>query len=247
MYQVLPYATVQRSGSLAGTIPSVYSYSGQPCSLDATGAPGCTGAQLTTAPNYNGTHALFGLSSALNSSVATALSVIPLASPASGVVTKHDPVTGADLPSSTLGPIFTERAETIGKHKFYVGVSNQDFHFTSLNGQPLRQLRMLDPGGVASQIQFEGKVVTTAPSTYDVGMDVRLSQNVAFLTYGVTSRFDVSVGLPVVHAAVSAAIPGAGIFAGDGFNNNHSGNCWCVDTFTPGSPPVPRQPPMDKG
>jgi hypothetical protein len=245
--QVLPYATVQRSGSLAGTIPSVYSWGGQACSLDGTGAPACTGPQLGTAPSYNGARALFGLSSALNSSVATALSVIPLASPASGVVTTIDPVTGAEIPSSTLGPIFTERAETIGKHKFYVGVSNQDFHFTSLNGQPLRQLRMLDQGGVESQIQFKGNVVTTAPSTYDVGMDVRLSQNVAFLTYGLTSRFDVSVGLPVVHAAVSAAITEADIFAGNGFNNNVSGNCWCVDTFTPGSPPGSPAAPNGQG
>ena len=238
--QVLPYATVQQSGSLAGTIPGVYRYNGQACSL-----PACTG--LTNASNYSGTNALFNLSTALNSSVATALSVIPLASPASGVVTTIDPVTGAEIPSSTLGPIFTERAETIGKHKFYVGVSNQDFHFTSLNGQPLRQLRMLDPGGVASQIDLNGNVLTTAPSTYDVGMDVRLSQNVAFLTYGITSRFDVSVGLPVVHAAVSAAIPGAGIFAGDGFNNTGNGNCWCVDTFTPGSPPGSPAAPNGQG
>jgi hypothetical protein len=246
VYQVLPYATVQQSGALAGTVPSVYSYGAQACSLDSNGTP-CTGTQLGNASNFNGTHALFGLSSALNSSVATALSVIPLASPASGVVTTIDPVTGAEIPSSTLGPIFTERAETIGKHRFFIGVSNQDFHFTSLNGQPLRQLRMLDPGGVATQIQFGGKVVSTAPSTYDVGMDVRLSQNVAFLTYGVTSRFDVSVGLPVVHAAVSAAIPGAGIFAGDGFNNNNSGNCWCADTFTPGSPPGSPAAPNGQG
>ncbi len=79
---------------------------------------------------------IFGLAGSLNGSIATALSVLPLASPASGVITKTDPVTGAELPSSiSLGPIFTERAETIGKHKLYIGVSSQNFHFTSLNGQ----------------------------------------------------------------------------------------------------------------
>ncbi|MGH9543629.1 MAG: hypothetical protein ACRD23_00270 [Terriglobales bacterium] len=157
-------------------------------------------------------------------------------------------MTGAELPSSsTLGPIFTERAETIGRHRFYVGVSNQDFHFTSFNGRSLRQLRLLDPGGTASQIQVGGNFLSSFPSTYDVGMDVRLDQNVAFLTYGVTGRFDVSVALPVVHAAVSAGVPGAGIFVGDGFNNNGNGNCWCVDTFTPGSPPGSASAPNGQG
>jgi hypothetical protein len=247
VYQVLPYATVQQSGPLAGTVPSVYSYGGQACALDSNGTP-CTGGQLTTASNFNGIHALFGLSSALNSSIATALSVIPLASPASGVITKIDPTTGVELPSSsTLGSIFTERAETIGRHRFYIGVSHQDFHFTRLNGQSLRQVRMLDPGGNQSQIQLKGNFVSTFPSTYDVGMDARLSQNVAFLTYGVTGRFDVSVALPVVHAAVSAQISQADIYVGNGFNNNGNGNCWCVDTFTPGTPPGSPTAPNGQG
>jgi hypothetical protein len=67
-------------------------------------------------------------------------------------------------------------------------------------------------------------------------MDVRLSQNIAFLTYGVTDRFDVSVGLPVVHAAVQARTYSGVIYAGDGGLGTSNSTCWCVSTFTPGSP-----------
>jgi hypothetical protein len=76
-----------------------------------------------------------------------------LSSPASGVIVRTDPATGAELPeSSTLGPILSERAETIGKRKLFLGISHQDFHFTKYNGTSLNSLSILYSGGAASQI-----------------------------------------------------------------------------------------------
>jgi hypothetical protein len=233
VYDVLPYSAILQSGPLAGTVASVTSYNGTSCSL-----PGMCNS-LNNPSNFKAQGGIFGLASSLNGSIATALSVIPLASPASGVITKIDPATGAELPSSSsLGPIFTERAETIGKHKFYIGLSNQDFRFTSLNGQSLNSLTMLDTGGVPTTIQGYGQTLTTFPATVNVAMDVRLSQNVAFLTYGVTGRFDVSVGLPLVHAAVSSRTYNGLIYVGDGMGDQEGIlNCWCTNTFTPGVQP----------
>ncbi len=176
------------------------------------------------------------LNNAINSSIATALSVIPLASPASGVILKTDAATGAQLDvSSTLGGIYTERAETIGKGKFYIGFTHQDFHFTSLNGQSLNGIQILYPGGFASGVlDANGQPIKTLPATFNLGLDVRLSQDVTFLTYGVTNRFDVSLGLPVVHAAVAATTYNGLIYAGDGLGGQNGTNCWCVNTFIPG-------------
>jgi len=237
VYDVLPYSAVQSNGALA----SVTSYSGTPCTLTSPPPAACS-TQLTQPANFQTLKSIVNLSSSLNSSIATALSVIPLASPASGVITKIDPTTGAELPSSsTLGPIFTERAETIGRRKFYIGISNQDFHFTSVNGQSLKTMTLLDPGGVTSNVEANGKFLTTVPTTFNVRADVRLSQDVGFLTYGVTSRLDVSVGLPVVHAAVSSRTYNGLIYVGDGVGDQTGAsqpNCWCANTFTPGSPPL---------
>src|SRR5581483_5776373 len=94
---------------------STTSYNGSPCDPSGTSAsvPAC-GTRLGAVSNFTASPSIFQLSSTLNASIATALSVIPVASPASGVITKLDPTTGAELPaSSTLGPIFTERGETI--------------------------------------------------------------------------------------------------------------------------------------
>lgn len=58
--------------------------------------------------------------SSLNSGVATALSNLPIASSASALGYSFDPQLGVYVPyPQSLGPILTERAETIGKDKIF--------------------------------------------------------------------------------------------------------------------------------
>jgi hypothetical protein len=146
-------------------------------------------------------------------------------------------VTGLEVGAdSTLGPILTERAETIGKHKAYLGVSHQSFHFTSIDGYNLNGIGVLYKGGDNSSIPVNGG--KTQPATFNLGLDVRLSQDLAFFTYGMTDRFDVSVGLPVVHSAVAATAYNGLVFTGDGLGGagpQAGSNCWCMNTLSPGT------------
>lgn len=211
------------SGTLPLSLLSVYTEKAvNGFSLDIINAPN----------NYSVANAA-ALSSALSTNIALALAVTPVESPTSGVILKTDPATGAALPvSTTLGPIFTKRAETIGKGKFYIGFTHQDYHFTSFNGQSLNGLQVLYAGGDQSGIPGANG---TAPATFNLGMDVSISQDVAFLTYGVTNRFDVSVGLPVVHSSVASTAYNGIIYSGTGLGTSPADKCWCVNTFTPGS------------
>jgi hypothetical protein len=222
--------------SVSGTLPSslltVYTYTGQAGTVAANNAAGL----LTNPSNYSAGN-VAALNSALSSNIALSLSLIPLESPTSGVILKSDPLTGASLPvSSTLGPIFTQRAETIGKGKFYLGFTHQNYHFTSLNGQSLNGLPVLYSGGNQSHLLDKDGVtpLVTSPATVNFGMDIRIAQDVAFITYGVTNKLDVSVGLPMVHAAVSASAYNGLIYSGTGFGATN-GKCWCVATFSPGA------------
>jgi len=225
-----------------GTLLNVFSETQVKTSL-APGSP-AFGNAVSDPGNFTVVQGSLGaVSSALNANIATALSIVPLASPASGVLFKKDPATGVDLPvDSTLGPVFVERAETIGKNKFYIGITNQNFHFTSLNGQSLNSLTGLYGGGGPSGLTPTGasQPAAAVPASFNISMDVRLSQNTAFITYGATNRFDISVGLPMVHSSVAATTYNAQIYAGNGFGK--IGDCWCVNTFTPGKPPSPSNP-----
>src|ERR1051325_8082885 len=72
---------------------------------------------INTPSTYKVANLAGPLNSAISANIGVALSLVPIASPASAVVWQKDPVTGANLPGSSnaLGPIFTERADVIGK------------------------------------------------------------------------------------------------------------------------------------
>lgn len=151
--QLLGYSAVSTNGNVpyqAGAIPSIFTETLAPIQVNPSQTFLNT---IYSATNYTASRNLFDLESAINANIATALSIVPLSSPASGVIHRTDPNTAAELPEdSTLGTIFTERAETIGKHKWYVGFSHQDFHFTRFNGVGLNTLSLLYGGGDSSVI-----------------------------------------------------------------------------------------------
>ncbi len=243
--QVLGWSAVSTNGNLpyqAGAIPSVFSETLASTQVNPSSQQFVN--TILNATNYTAPKNLFDLESAINANIATALSIVPLSSPASGVIHRTDPDTQAELPEdSTLGTIFTERAETIGKHKWYVGFSHQDFHFTRFDGVGLNTLSLLYGGGDSSMIQPPGggPGIKTVPATFQLGMNVHLSQDITFITFGLTDHTDVSVGLPVVNSGVVAETHDGMIYTGTGFANDPHSSCWCVNTFTPGTPTLELQ------
>jgi len=136
----------------------------------------------------------------LNAAIATQLTLLPLASPASGFTYKYDSATGGYIPSSnTLGPILTERAETLGRGKFFFATTYQRFRFGELDGEDLGQLpavfrHLVGTGPPADpQPDYEDEIVTTTNSA-----DLKIDQFTFFGTVGVTDRLDVSVAVPLM-------------------------------------------------
>lgn len=227
-FSLSPLFSPNTSGTLPRALLGVYTENvNAGCDPTLGTATGCN------QPKNFGLATPTALNSAISSSIGVALSLIPVASPTSAVILKKDPATGAELPvSRTLGSVFTERAETIGKNGFFIGVSHQDLHFGSISGQNLNGLTVLYKGGDQSAIGANnGK---TQPATFNLGLDVRLSQDLAVLTYGVTNRLDLSVGLPMVHAAVASTASNGLIYSGAGLGTNGN-NCWCQNSWAPGT------------
>src|SRR5271157_3193532 len=71
---------------------------------------------------------------AFSSSFATQLGQLPLLSSGSGVVLTLDKTLGVYVASENLGPILTDRAQTIGKHKLLLAFAYQKFLFNSIDG-----------------------------------------------------------------------------------------------------------------
>lgn len=160
--------------------------------------------------------------SAINSSIASNLGVSSFSTAvvSSGFdLTKGLPVTE----TKSLGPIFAERAETLGKGRFDLGFSFSHTRYTELNGKPLDNLTAV--------------LVAPAPQDDKVvfNIDIGLRRDVyAFKgTYGITPRWDVGLIVPIVHVAASASATATLIggrdfridsFAASGTKTETSGN-----------------------
>lgn len=179
--------SAQDSGKLALLIPTLYGPGGLHVDSKALLPDGSThSAHFNSAFQSEFTQ--------FNIALASQLAAIPLPSPASGFTYTFDPALGVFQRSTqSFGPILTERAETIGRRKLTFGMTFQYFGFDSLEGLSLGDIPAVFTHDGANLGGGRSDVVTTANS-----IDTSVNQTVAFLSYGLGSRVDLSVAVPFV-------------------------------------------------
>jgi hypothetical protein len=137
----------------------------------------------------------------LSSAVATQLTLLPLASPASGFTFTFDPTTGAyTRTAESFGPILTERAETVGRGRFHLGFTYQRFNFDQIDGVDLDNIPAVFQHLRETGADYENDFITTSNS-----IDLKVSQFTFLGTIGVTNWFDVSVAVPVLDVSMKVA------------------------------------------
>jgi hypothetical protein len=130
----------------------------------------------------------------INISVATQLTQLPVPSAAVGVVTIKQKGSDVGHPFDNLGPVLTDRPDTVGKKHLFLGFSYQRFNFNALDGVGLGSLAVgftfpqAAPNNPADIQQFYGG------ETNNIGF--QLNQYAGVATYGLTNRTDVSVVVP---------------------------------------------------
>lgn len=144
------------------------------------------------------------ITDAISGSVAN----LPIGSTSGGETFRF--VAGLPVPTSTSsGPIFAERAKTLGRGRVLAGVSRSGFRFSTLRGADMRNINLTF---THQNVDFPGCSGTFADNCAKMGvpvlendvinfrlsidLDVRVTST--YLTYGLTDRFDVGVVIPVV-------------------------------------------------
>lgn len=167
--------------------------------------------------------------------------LLPLASPSSGVLLTYDPnlktfVTSTD----SLGPILGERAETVGRHRLFIGFSYQFFDFDKIDSVNLHNFpavithtddnRNNSTNSVVSNCSINGDslqgcaFVRDAISTVN-SISLKVNQYTSYVTFGLTRRIDISVVIPIENVRMSLTSRDTIILGSDG-----------SFTPTPGSP-----------
>jgi hypothetical protein len=128
-----------------------------------------------------------------NVALASQLTGLPIPTPASGFTYTLDPGLGLFTRSTrSFGPLLSDRADTVGRHKLSVGFHYQRFTFDTLEGVGLGDVPAVfthdnpAPGG------RDDVVTTTNAIAASVG------QATTYLNFGVTSWLDAAVALPLV-------------------------------------------------
>lgn len=196
------------------------------------------GGALATHGSHQGHFADSFLSNlrALNSSIGSQLGVLPIVSPSSGISFSFDKSLGVFVPAEyNFGPVLSERAGTLGRHKLLFGFSYQNFDFDTLDGVDLKALPAVFThedfllnstttcsanGEVASPTLNEGNCAFVRDTIVTRNnINLRINQYTAFFSFGLTNRLDVSVAIPTVNVRMS--VTSAATIHNNGSDDNH--------------------------
>lgn len=198
-------------------------------SFGACGKPLCLDNSVN-ATNGHGNHFLPDIIASngavlgfLGDAIATSASSVPLSATSSGAIFKF--VGGLPVKtSSSMGSVFGERAQTLGKGRIVVGVSMSKLNFESFRGVPLNGLILnfthedVAPAGLGRPIR-ENDVLQVK-----LNLNVNMLVTTTFATWGLTDAVDIGVAVPIVHTGLTGCsagqlfpfgVPTSHFFAGD--------------------------------
>lgn len=142
----------------------------------------------------------FAVISFISDAIATNASNFPVSATSSGITFKL--VGGVPVKStSSAGPIFGERAQTLGRGRFLMGANLSGVRFKTLRGVPIDNVTLNfthedigNPG--LGDPSFENDVIQLRMSMY-----VDLLVTSFFVTYGLLDKVDISLAAPLVHTS----------------------------------------------
>jgi hypothetical protein len=128
--------------------------------------------------------------SSLNAALGAQIGQVPTPSPASGIVFSFGPsgLTG----ERSLGPIFSERPTTLGRHRLYLGFTYQYFRFDQIDSVSLKQIPLQISG---CDISAAG---CGAPLETHSRLDLKLHQFTSYVAFGLTNQIDISAAIPIL-------------------------------------------------
>jgi hypothetical protein len=136
----------------------------------------------------------------LNNLIGAQVSSFPLGSSAGGFSWTFDPALGSfSRVSPSFGPVFSERALTIGRRRLNVGINYQRGTFDGLEGKDLR----------GDDIKFyTGADLGPFSIFFEDSLDLKMSADTVgiFATYGVTDRLDLGIAIPIMNVRMRATL-----------------------------------------
>lgn len=155
--------------------------------------------------SYNVLRARLDAASQINDRLASQLSSFPLVSSAGGFTWRFEPVSGTfTRASDSFGPMFADRALTIGRNRANFGVNFQHVTFDRLEGKALRGREIVGYSGVPVYLSDRNDYGVF----FEDALALRASATTVsvFATYGANDRLDIGVAVPINQVAIRARL-----------------------------------------
>ena len=171
------------------------------------------------AAQAQGNPIIVALSASINSSIGTQLTQLPIPSASVGTVSLQQAGNPFGVPFDNLGPVLTDRPDTVGKKRVFVGFNYQRFNFNALNGIDLGKFPV---GYVITQTNATNTDTQTLYGSESADINFHLDQYVGILTYGLTRTTDVSVVVPFSNVSLAVTTSNFQTYVYDSSANQYS-------------------------
>lgn len=144
----------------------------------------------------------------LGGAISTSIGSVPIGATSGGVTFRFEG--GVPVKTSTsAGPIFNERAQTLGRGRILAGIGRSSLRFTSLRGVPLDNIGIVftheNVDNDACDSTYAGDcssmgipVLENDIMTFTLSLDLNVTVTTFYVTYGIWDRMDVGVVVPIV-------------------------------------------------
>jgi hypothetical protein len=157
----------------------------------------------------------------ITGAISTSIGSIPIGATSSGVTFRFEG--GVPVKTSTsAGPIFAERAQTLGRGRAVAGIGRNSFRFSTLRGVPMDNIELIfshenvdfagcdEANGGQDCTQMGVPSLENEIMPFRLNLDLDVTVTTLYATYGITDRIDFGVVIPVVstrmHGESSAQI-----------------------------------------
>jgi len=201
----LLYAADAQAQTLSSLINDLFTYGdcGQPLCLDLTGPDSTHGSHFIPAITQ-GSQSVLGF---LTQSIGRSTANLPISATSSGATFKI--VDGLPVKTSTsAGPIFAERSQTLGRGRFFIGANVSGITFQSLNGAPIGDLRFNFAHQDVGQPGLGNPILENDMISTQIDLSIQQQVVAVFATWGILDFVDIGVAVPLVRTSLSGTSVG---------------------------------------
>jgi len=136
----------------------------------------------------------------------TAARSLPIVAASAGFTYRYNPdLEVFERSTDTLGPLFLERPETLGRGKFNVNVSFQYVQFDEFDGDDLKSLQSQDPI-VLNVLDAGGNVIAQRANRLVYSLGIQNYVTAFSFTYGILDDLDVNLLVPVIATTLKVGV-----------------------------------------